>query len=120
MKEATRPKEILYFFHVQVATDQGTTYIFNVMDDYSEYVIDLGASTSLDEDAVIANIKKLLKHKDFKRSPKKPFTLLSAIGGDFQDRIKSILLPEKGKLIIDPQTVKEHTKAFTQFFSRRA
>lgn len=118
MMQAARPKEILYFFHVPIETDRGTAYIFNAMDAYSEYVINLGASKSVDEDTVIAHIKKLLKHRDFKRSPKKPFTLVSAIGEDYAQRIRGILLPVKGKLAIDSDAVEQSTKGVSEFLNR--
>ncbi|MFD0798048.1 hypothetical protein ACFQZJ_11280 [Maribacter chungangensis] len=119
MKVATRPKEIIYFFFVPVQTQQGTAYFFNAMDAYSEYVIDLGTSLSIDGDTIISHIKKLLKHRDFKRSPKKPFTLVCNLDGDIQQRIRAILLPEKGKLVVDADAVQENTKSFRAFFDKK-
>src|SRR5699024_2443646 len=111
--EAARPKEVLYFFHVHVRAQQGMAYFFSAMDAYSEYIINLGTSLSLDENTVISHIKKLLRHKDFKRSPKKPFTLVCAIGENYQNRIRGLLLPEKGKLAIGAHAVEQSTKSFS-------
>ncbi|MGB6038176.1 MAG: hypothetical protein WBG42_18005, partial [Cryomorphaceae bacterium] len=119
MIQASRPKEVLYFFHIPVDTQQGKAYFFNATDAYSEYVIDLGTAQSLDEDIVVSHIKKLMKHKDFKRSPKKPFTLVCGIGEDYGQRIRAVLLPEKGKLVLDNMAVEQNTKGFAEFFNKK-
>lgn len=119
MIQASRPKEVLYFFHIPVETQQGTAYFFNAMDAYSEFIIDLGTAQSLDEDTVVSHIKKLLKHKDFTRSPKKPFTLVCGIGEDYNQRIRAVLLPEKGKLVLDNKAVEQNTKGFSEFFNKK-
>ncbi len=85
------------------------------MDAYSDF-IELGTSLSLDEDTVVFHIKKLLK---LIRSPKKPFTLVCDIDKDFGQRVRAILLPEKGKLAIDADAVEQNTKTFSEFFNKR-
>ncbi|WP_417800298.1 hypothetical protein [Tenacibaculum sp.] len=91
--KATRSKEILYVDYYTRETTEETAYIFFAMDDLSEYIFALGASKQISELIILQRFKKLIKHKDFKSSPKLPFTLVSSFGGEFEKKIKSIIFP---------------------------
>ncbi len=60
-----------------------------------------------------------MKHKDFKSSPKKPFTLMSSCGHDIEDKIIALIKPYKGKLIIDTDTVIEKTQPIVDFLKQQ-
>lgn len=116
---ATRPKELVYFHYLPFDAQEGFHYMFFMYDGYSEAVLDLGGSKELNDDVILEKLKKLMKHKDFKRSPKKPFTLMSSCGQGMEDRMRSVLNPEKGKLVIDPGTVVKETHAFVSHMNQK-
>ncbi len=92
--------------------------MFFAYDDYSQAVVNLEGTKELNDESILAMLKKLMKHKDFKRSPKKPFTLMSSCGQGIEHRMRAILSPEKGKLVIDTATVVKKTFPFVNHISQ--
>ncbi len=94
-------------------------FMYYALDDYSQFLIDLGFADNISDDTILHHIKKLMKHKDFKSSPKKPFTLMSSCGQDIEDKIIALIKPHKGKLIINTDTVIEKTQNVIDYLKKQ-
>ena len=116
---ATRPKEIIYLHYFATEVVEGTVYSFFALDDYSTFVFSLGHSPELTTDSILEPIKKLMKDKHFKSSPKKPFTLVLSVGKEIEDKIRTIIKPHKGKVVFDAVIVANKTKHFISSFQNR-
>ena len=110
--EVTRPRQLVYFTYLATPVQEGTAYMFFAMDAYSEAVIQLSVEPNNSEEATLRQLNKLMNNKDFKASPKKPFTLMTSCGSDFKNKMQAAILPYKGKLIIDIETTLEKTRDF--------
>ncbi len=113
---ATRPKEIVYLHYFSTQVVEGIVHSFFAMDDFSEFVFSLGHAQQITEDTILKSIKKLMKDKNFKSSPKKPFTLVISIGEEIESKIRALIQPYKGKLVFDKKTVTNKTQHFINSF----
>lgn len=116
---ATGPREIVYVHYFATEVVEGTVYSFFALDDYSTFVFSLGHSPELTTDSILQPIKKLMKDKHFKSSPKKPFMLVLSVGKEVEDKIRSIITPYKGKVVFDAVIVADKTKHFISSFKNR-
>ncbi|MCP9201290.1 hypothetical protein MKO06_15375 [Gramella sp. GC03-9] len=117
--EVTYPRQLVYFTYLATPVQEGTAYIFFAMDHYSEFVFQLGVEPNNSEEATLRQLKKLMKNKGFKTSPKKPFTLMTSCGKDFKDKMQAAIRPYNGNLIIDIETTLEKTHDFAGYLTSK-
>lgn len=110
---STRPKELIYFqFMPSQTIEDGVIVTYYAIDDFSQFAFVLGATNEFNFDSLLLHIKKLMQHKDFKKLPIEPFTLMCSCGQEVEQEIKAIIEPYKGRVVFDVDTVIEKTQHF--------
>lgn len=100
----------------QKASD-GIMCLYFAKDDYSQYVINLGAFSEVSDENTREAIRHLLNNDMFNdRNPSLPFTLVIS---NFIDDAVSIsrLIEPTGSLVIDSDEVSENTTEFKKFLT---
>lgn len=117
--EVTRSRQLVYFTYLATPVQEGTAYMFFAMDAYSDAIIQMSVEANNSEEATLRQLNKLMNHKDFKTSPKKPFILMTSCGRDFTDKMQTAIRPYKGNLIIDIETTLEKTRDFAGYLASK-
>lgn len=107
LKKTTKPCEIISFFPADLSpNDDGSIMVYIALDDYSEFLFNLGTSTSDSDSNLLNAIKKLMNNKDFKRY-RHPFTLVLHKYEYLRSEIEAIIQPHGGTFIVDDYYVND-------------
>ena len=97
--KATRPLEHVAFFTFEVATKEGSGFVFLAVDAYMDYVFNLGVERDRSDETVLKNVYYLIENPEFAKHLGNGFTLVLEEFEALAPRIEAIIAPADGTLL---------------------
>ena len=102
LKIPTRPGEIICLVPVALNTQQdGTVYMFMMMDAYTEHMYQAGVERGEDMEHVLKQVQLLLRNERFLDVMAESFTIVAAEYGEYREEIENLIGHLGGSLVVD-------------------